>query len=171
MHDPKLDAVREHPFGKRFGLALAYQTDAAPARHTGPQSVSLEQKASSAAGLCSFGGGALRGERLSRALADVTGVTYTAEDLERVGQRIACIRQAFNLREGLSPEDFVLPPRMRGDPPLERGPLAGVTLDMDSLVIEHMKSWDWDPETGWPSRTLLESLGGLDDVIADLYGR
>jgi aldehyde:ferredoxin oxidoreductase len=59
---------------------------------------------------------------------------------------------------------------MSGNPPLERGPLAGASLDMDTLVIEYMKGRDWDPETGWPSRELLESLGGLEDVIADLYG-
>jgi aldehyde:ferredoxin oxidoreductase len=68
MHDPKMDVVRENPWGRRYGLALAYQTDAAPARHTGPQSINLEQKASSASGLCSMGGGAYREGRFCEAL-------------------------------------------------------------------------------------------------------
>jgi hypothetical protein len=29
---------------------------------------------------------------------------------------------------------------------------------------------NWDEETGKPSRESLESLGGLDDVVQDLYG-
>ena len=78
MHDPKMDVVRENPWGRRYGLALAYQTDAAPARHTGPQSINLEQKASSAAGLCSVGGGAYREGRFCEVLSAVTGVPYTA---------------------------------------------------------------------------------------------
>jgi aldehyde:ferredoxin oxidoreductase len=170
MHDPKMDLVHKNPWGQPFGLALAYQTDAAPARHTGPQSVDFVQKASSAAGLCSMGGGAFRGEKLCQLLTAVTGVEYTMEDLQAVGHRIACIRQAFNLREGLSPSDFVLHPRISGNPPLEKGPLAGASLDMDTLVIEHMKERGWDPETGYPSREVLEKLGGLENVIRDLYG-
>ena len=170
MHDPKLDKVHQNTWGQPFGLALAYQTDAAPGRHTGPQSINLGEKAASAAGLCAFGGAAFRGEKLCQVLTAVTGVEYTVQDLERVGNRIACIRQAFNLREGFTPADFALPARVSGSLPLERGPLAGVSLDMGTLVIEHLKSWDWDPETGRPSRELLEKLGGLEDVITDLYG-
>jgi aldehyde:ferredoxin oxidoreductase len=170
MHDPKMDIIREHPWGRRYGLAMAYQTDAAPGRHTGPQSIDFEQKASSAAGLCSFGGGAFRGDKLCEILEAVTGTAITPEDLVRIGHRIACIRQAFNLREGITPADVVLHPRVSGKIPLEKGPLAGTSLDMDTLVIDLLKERDWDPETGWPSRAVLESLGGLDDVIADLYG-
>jgi len=171
MHDPKLAMVREPRRGPRLSLGLAYQTDAAPARHTGPQSTNLESKTSSAAGLCGMGGSAFRGEKMAEVLTAVTGNTYTLEELERVGHRIACMRQAFNLREGLTPEDFRMPGRVIGNPPLQSGPLAGVSLDMDTAVIEYLTSRRWDPETGKPSRELLEELGGLDEVIADLYGR
>ena len=29
---------------------------------------------------------------------------------------------------------------------------------------------DWDAETGKPSRQSLEALGGMEDVIQNLYG-
>lgn len=166
MHDPKLDRAR----GRSINLALAYQTDAAPGRHTAPHSVNLRDKALSAAGMCGLGEKAFGAERLGEALTAVTGIGYTSEDLEAIGNRIACLRQAFNLREGFTPQDFRLPGRVTGHPPLPSGPLAGISLDMERAASDYFTSRDWDPKTGRPSRELLEELGGLEEVIADLYG-
>jgi len=168
MHDPKLAQAR----GRPIGLALAYQTDATPGRHTA--STSHMGRVYSATGLCGIGQWSFRESmgphRLGDLLMAVTGLEYSAEDLEAVGARIACMRQTFNLREGLSPRDFRLPDRIAGHPPFEAGPLAGVTLDMDTAVREYFQSMRWDPETGRPRRDLLAELGGLEEVITDLYG-
>ena len=40
------------------------------------------------------------------------------------------------MREGLTPSDFKLPPRVIGQPPLSEGPLANVTVDVDNMVRE-----------------------------------
>ena len=164
MHDPKLALKRERP----INLALAYQTDATPGRHTA--SVNPAFRPVNATGLCSIGDRYFQGEKLAEYLNAATGMGFTEAELKETGERIGCIRQAFNLREGFTPEDFRMPDRVVGKPPFARGPLAGLTLDMDKAVVEYFKGIDWDPETGKPSRDLLERLGGLDEVIRDLYG-
>jgi aldehyde:ferredoxin oxidoreductase len=168
MHDPKLDQAR----GRPIRLALAYQTDATPGRHTA--STSDMGRVFNATGLCSIAQWSFRQsmgpDRLGDLLAAVTGGEYSPEDLEAVGARIACMRQAFNLREGLSPRDFQLPDRITGHPCFDTGPLAGASLDMGPAVREHFQSMEWDPETGRPSRELMMRLGGLEEVVDDLYG-
>ena len=166
MHDPKY--AQSHD----WRLADAYQADATPGRHT----AATEDigRAYNATGMCGIGQWSFKEsvgrDRLGELLLAVTGVEYSREDLKAVGARIGCIRQAFNLREGLSPRDFRLPNRVTGHPPFETGPLAGISLDMDILARAHFRRMEWDPETGRPSRELLERLGGLDEVVTDLYG-
>lgn len=164
MHDPKLALKRDRP----IRLALTYQTDATPGRHTA--SIDPAFRPINATGLCSIGSRYFRGEKLAEYLNAATGMDFTEAELEETGERIGCMRQAFNLREGFTPEDFRMPDRVVGRPPFQTGPLAGLTLDMDTAVVNYFKSIDWDPETGKPSRELLERLGGLDEVVADLYG-
>jgi len=164
MHDPKLALKMDRP----ISLALTYQTDATPGRHTA--SIDPAFRPINATGLCSIGSRYFQGEKLAEYLNAATGLDFTEAELREIGERIGCMRQAFNLREGFTPEDFRMPDRVVGNPPFQSGPLAGVTLDMDTAVIEYFQSIDWNPETGKPSRELLERLGGLDEVIADLYG-
>ena len=86
-----------------------------------------------------------------------------------IGERIQNLRQAFNFKHGLVPRrDFALPPRALGLPPLERGPLKGVTLPHERLFDDYLNGLGWEPETGKPTRAKLESLG-LHDV-ADAIG-
>jgi len=164
MHDPRLSQTKE---AQLPALGIVYQTDATPGRHTA--SLDFRGKIINAAGLCGMGGRTFRGDALPQYLTAVTGVEYTSEELEKVGERIACLRQAFNLREGFTPADFKLPGRVIGDPPLARGPLAGITLDMETAVRDHFNALGWDPDTGKPNRDRLVKLGGFEDVLADLY--
>ena len=85
------------------------------------------------------------------------------------GMRILTMRHVFNLREGLTPADFVLPPRSIGNPPLEVGPLADVTVPAEALADNYFSALGWDRLTGKPSRQALEQMGGMADVIKDLY--
>jgi aldehyde:ferredoxin oxidoreductase len=98
-----------------------------------------------------------------------TGWDLRPEDLLRIGHRIQVLRQAFNLREGIRPGDFSLPPRVRGHPPLEDGTLKGITLGMETMTKEYFRAMGYDELTGTPTATLLESLG-LPDVAEDLKG-
>jgi len=100
-------------------------------------------------------------------LAAVTGHVYSLADLEHIGARIAALRQAFNLREGLRVTEFRLPGRAVGNPPLPGGPLAGIRLDMDTMVKDYYQAQGWDSATGRPKPERLRELG-LEDVAAAL---
>jgi aldehyde:ferredoxin oxidoreductase len=62
-----------------------------------------------------------------------------------------------------------MPKRAYGDPPLTEGPLKGVTIDRKKIAEQFFESMDWDKESMLPTRESLEKLGGLEDVIRDLY--
>ena len=94
----------------------------------------------------------------------------TAEDSFNTGLRILNMRQAFNIREGITPADCTISDRAVGKPPLTAGPLAGVTVDNDQLGRNFFAAAGWDLETGKPSVESLQRLGYLDEVIVDLYG-
>ena len=86
----------------------------------------------------------------------------------KAGERIANMRQAFNVREGLRPGDFKEPNRVLGRPPVETGPVAGRSVDIETLGGDYLVAMDWAPETGKPSKKKLEDLG-LDDIARDLW--
>jgi aldehyde:ferredoxin oxidoreductase len=93
----------------------------------------------------------------------VTGWDITNEELLTTGERIANIRHAFNLREGLNPLQYKLPDRVVGIPPLKEGPLSGKTIDDDTMIKEYLAEMDWDLKTAKPSKKKLLELG-LEDV-------
>ena len=95
-----------------------------------------------------------------------TGWGWSRDDMLEAGHRIQVLRHAFNLREGLPADGFELPPRAVGRPPLDDGPLQGVTLDMDAMKQDYFGSMGYDRD-GRPTRELLESLG-LHDVAEEL---
>jgi aldehyde:ferredoxin oxidoreductase len=100
----------------------------------------------------------------------VTGWNFKSQDQMHATMRVMNMKQAFNLREGLTPADFEVPTRIVGKPPQEGGPLAGVTIDNERLGDNFFAAMGWDRETGKPSRRMLELMGGMDDVVQDLYG-
>jgi aldehyde:ferredoxin oxidoreductase len=93
----------------------------------------------------------------------VTGWDMTLDELCAAGERVANLRQAFNLREGLNPLDWPVCGRLVGKPPLTEGPLAGVTIDQEAVNREFLEAMDWDLKTMMPSEEKLLELG-LDDV-------
>jgi aldehyde:ferredoxin oxidoreductase len=97
-----------------------------------------------------------------------TGWEVTLDELLLTGERISNLRQAFNIREGIISTDLKLPDRMVGIPPHKAGPLAGVSVDWETMGREYLIEMDWDLQTGKPSRTRLEELG-LADVAQQIY--
>ena len=98
----------------------------------------------------------------------VTGWDVTNEELLKTGERIANIRQAFNIREGLNQLKFKVSDRVLGKPPLKAGPVAGVTIDEDTMIKEYLTAVDWDLKTAKPSKKKLLELG-LADVAQALW--
>lgn len=163
MHDPKISAG--------FPMAAArYQMDATPGRHLaffGPSGF-LNMHIVNVTGLCSIGHWPDSRERMIGIFNAVTGWNYSLDDLLKTGERIANIRHAFNLREGIVELNWPVHPRMVGKPPQTVGPLAGVTADIEAQVYWNLGALDWDRITTKPSKEKLLYLG-LDDVAKDLW--
>lgn len=101
----------------------------------------------------------------------INGATGFGIDLDgflEIGERANTIRQCFNTREGLKPDDFKLPERLKGNPPLEKGALKDITIDIDTLKKRYFEYMDWDLETGFPSKAKIDLLG-LGKLVGDLY--
>lgn len=94
----------------------------------------------------------------------VTGLDLDTGEILTSGASIQNLRQCFNLREGITPSDVKLPDRMAGLPPQEEGPVAGVTLDVDSLTREYRQAMGWNADSGRPHDETLENLG-LKDLV------
>ena len=87
----------------------------------------------------------------------------------KTGERATNLARVYNVREGLTRADDVLPDRLHG--PLENGALEGVSIDKAdfeetlTLLYQHK---GWDPATAAPTRERLEELG--IGWAADLIG-
>ena len=183
-HDPKLG----------YHFATTYRLDPTPGRHTqGHEGLAppgllpdFDSKSFSgrgevhrigsnffqtvnAAGMCMFMYASLPAVKVvAEFISAVTGWNMTMDELIKTGERIQNLRHAFNLREGLNPLQFKVPDRLLGRPPQKGGPLAGVTVDEDTMIKEYLAAMDWDAKTTKPSKKKLRELG-LEDVAKDLW--
>jgi aldehyde:ferredoxin oxidoreductase len=98
----------------------------------------------------------------------VTGWDLDVSEVLTAGARIQTLRQCFNLREEITPAAVKLPDRMIGSPPQEDGPLAGITIDVDSLAREYRQAMGWDPDSGQPDQATLIKLGLRD--LGETFG-
>jgi aldehyde:ferredoxin oxidoreductase len=193
IHIHGQEIAAEHPCSG-FHLATTYITDATPGRHTqGSEEFHIDgllprfnrqqfkgrgqvhkmgsnfQHSLMCSGMCLFVYLTLpRVDVVAEFMSAVTGWDITTDELIKTGERIANIRQAFNIREGLNPLQFKVPGRILGKPPQKEGPLAGITVDADTLVKEYLTAMDWDPKTAKPSKKKLMELG-LEDVAQKLW--
>jgi aldehyde:ferredoxin oxidoreductase len=183
MHDPRLAP----------GYARTYQYDPTPGRHvkgglggrqtrdpnpdkyktenTGPAEVMSVTmwEVLQVSGICLFHLFVIPGIA-PKMLTAVTGWDFDKETQKALMLRVMNMRHVFNLREGQIPADFVMPARSVGKPPQEVGPLKGITIDNEALAKNFFAAMDWDFTSGKPSKASLEAVGGMDDVIDDLYG-
>jgi aldehyde:ferredoxin oxidoreductase len=116
------------------------------------------------AGLCVFPVVFFGNYPLLEFLNVVTGWDAGMQEILETGARIQTLRQCFNIREGINPADIRLPHRLAGSPPQEEGPLAGVTIDVESLASEYVKAMGWDSGTGFPAKATLKRLG-LNELV------
>jgi aldehyde:ferredoxin oxidoreductase len=112
-----------------------------------------------AAGACQFGWWSNNADFFYRFMTAVTDWPFDKEEARKAGERIASMRHAFNLREGHNPRKWVYPGIMVGDPPIGKGPLGQVTVDIDTLEREWLRAYHWDEETTVPDAKHLEELG------------
>lgn len=93
-------------------------------------------------------------------LQAVTGLDFTAQELRDTARRIVVLRKTFNVREGWTPADDVLPPRILSEPIVD-GPVAGARLDGDrlaSMVRAYNQERGWSDEGYPPPETMGDLL-------------
>jgi len=89
----------------------------------------------------------------------VTGWETSLFDLIKVGERHATMARIFNLREGFTAKDDVLPDRFFQ--PMEAGPLKGKKIDREEFLKAmetYYEMMGWDSETGIPKNGKLAEL-------------
>ncbi len=124
-------------------------------------------QALSCAGLCSFS--TLFGSYPFLDLINsLTGWNISVDECLNIGLRIQTLRQAFTLREGINIANNKLPGRVIGDPPDERGPTKGISVDYQNYYECFCNEMGWNPENGFPLKETLRELD-LEFVIKDLY--
>lgn len=179
MHDPKLQPE----------YFTTYKLDPTPARHTqyegasrpawnlaapvGDRSVAAGRgqhhkdrseymHVVNSAGMCMFIMMAAPNDRIPEWINTETGWDTTREEMIKVGERIANLRMAFNVREGDIVTKRRVPSRLWGGEPLQAGPHKDVSLDINTLEQEYLAAAGWDAETATPSKQKLESLDLAD---------
>lgn len=118
-------------------------------------------------GTCNFGWCA--SEIMNAHYTAVTGQPMTLEENYLIGERLANLGRAFNVRHGFKPiDDLDVGQRFLEAP--HNGGAAGKSIKpyIEDMVKEFNKVHDWDWETGKPSKAKLQQLG-LDEVINELY--
>jgi aldehyde:ferredoxin oxidoreductase len=120
--------------------------------------------------LCRFTGergfGMLLNENFATMLNGVTGFGLTPADVERIGERIINVERAFNVREGVSRKDDLLPYRVMHEP-IPFGPAKGrycPPAELNQMLDEYYTLRGWTRD-GIPSKERLAALG-LEDLIA-----
>ena len=61
-----------------------------------------------------------------------------------------------------------MPDRVLGRPAQKEGPVAGVTVDEDTMIKEYLATMDWDTKSAKPSKKKLLELG-LEDAAQELW--
>jgi aldehyde:ferredoxin oxidoreductase len=112
-------------------------------------------------GGCKFMGMMLMAEDYVVIINAATGWEIDVPEFVRIGERCYNLARAFNVREGLTRSDDMLPPRLLKDP-LPEGSAKGLVVEPDKF--EQMKDAyytfrGWDLKTGIPT---IEKLKELD---------
>jgi aldehyde:ferredoxin oxidoreductase len=114
-------------------------------------------------GMCDFVGAPLNALELQPMVEYINGVTgwnMSIYELMKVGERNNTLARMFNVREGFTPEDDVLPQRLHEG--IGNGALKGQSVDRDEFFAARKTYYEmagWDPMTGTPTATKLAELG------------
>jgi aldehyde:ferredoxin oxidoreductase len=100
-------------------------------------------------------------DNLADLLSASTGWDIKARDLLEVGERVLNLQRLFNMREGLSRKDDILPERIKQKPAFgfyEKEDLCAIK-DFEGMLDEYYEARKWDIKTGMPSKEKLKELG------------
>lgn len=120
-------------------------------------------------GMCKFTRGITLAEGVLELTNAITGLELEMSELLTAGERAYNISKAFNIREGFTREDDMLPPRLT-DEEIPNGPSKGERIDQTAFERELERYYlgrGWTTD-GVPMRSTLDELDLPD--IADEIG-
>jgi aldehyde:ferredoxin oxidoreductase len=94
-------------------------------------------------------------------LEGLTALSFTADEVFKVGERVNNLCKAFNVREGFTRADDTLPERLMTEP-IPDGPSKGQLIDKEDLnrmLDDYYIARGWNKTTGIPTRKTLTDLG------------
>jgi aldehyde:ferredoxin oxidoreductase len=98
-------------------------------------------------------------QHIGNLLSSVTGISFTSEDVQRVGERVNNISRLFNIREGFTRSDDTFPQRLMNEP-IKGGPSKSQLISKDDLNLmldEYYEVRGWD-NSGRPTAAKLKEL-------------
>ena len=162
------DHNRGYAFQEIFGIPIPYEVDRFAAEGKG-RLTKWNQDARTATcdapTMCAFlldmAVAGFATQNTASLLEAVTGLRYSPEEIQKVGERINNLARAFNVREGFTRADDTLPERLMTEP-LKAGASKGQLISKDDLKLmldEYYTERGWDINTGVPTRGKLMELG------------
>ncbi len=162
------DHNRGYAFQEIFGIPIPYEVDRFAAEGKGKLTKwnqDLRTSTSDCPTMCVFlldmAVASFAAQNTAALMEAVTGLTYTPEEIVRVGERINNLARAFNVREGFTRDDDTLPERLMAEP-LRDGASEGNFIsksDLKQMLDEYYTERSWDITTGVPTREKLKDLG------------
>lgn len=110
-----------------------------------------------ATGLCQFLTFGIGLEEILPQLSAATGVSYSLEDLLKIGERIWNLERLWNERAGFTGKDDTLPKRILEEP-IPSGPAKGQVNRLGEMLPEYYRLRGWDAE-GRITPEKLKELG------------
>ncbi len=179
MHDPRMPGAA--------GRIRAYEYDPTPGRHnrgaarvTPPDGnhgkadveAAAQTEMTNCSGMCSTGnnsGYSIIPGGMTAIYETILGRKLDKQTFNTIGTRVFLLRHSFNIREGITRDKITMSPRLQGNPPLSGGPNKDIVVDAEGYGDKFYEALGCDVKTGKPYRETLEKIGGLDEVIRQLY--
>ena len=162
------DHNRGYAFQEIFGIPIPYEVDRFAAEGKGKLTKwnqDVRTATCDAPTMCAFlldmAVAGFATQNTASLLEAVTGLRYSPEEIQKVGERINNLARAFNVREGFTRADDTLPERLMTEP-LKAGASKGQLISKDDLKLmldEYYTERGWDINTGVPTRGKLTELG------------
>jgi aldehyde:ferredoxin oxidoreductase len=171
------DHCRGYAFQEVFGVPIPWEVDRFAIEDKGKLTIWNQDVRTSAldcAPMCAFlldmAVPATACQNTAALMEAVTGLSFTPEEVMKVGERVNNLAKAFNVREGFTRADDTLPERLMTEP-LKAGASKGHMIsreDLDTMLDEYYSLRGWDVKTGNPTRGKLTDLGLA--YVADALG-
>ena len=133
--------MEQHTTEGKADLVIAYQNLTAALDSTGS---------------CLFTSFGIGADELAALLYSVTGISYTAAEFLKAGERIWNLERLWNIQVGMTAKDDTLPGRMLHDP-IPSGPSKGEVNQLNKMLPEYYNLRGWNAD-GIPTEEKLKEL-------------